>query len=160
MRPQPLHSHTGPPYRHSREETHTVIHQPPSFSCWEVSQSINMSNAFVDEKSIVAQVDKELKKCGTFDKIRKQVTEHINASPLVERLETEMLAKVNELMESSSNMSKEEIQRKMRDYIGNNFKMRNDINRQTRIELEKDWVKETLVPEIEEKVNKQLEDSV
>ncbi|CAO4374024.1 Protein CBG06121 [Caenorhabditis briggsae] len=119
-----------------------------------------MSGSLVDERSIVAKVDMELKKGGTFDKLRKKATEHIKESELLQRIEKETLQKVDEIMESSSNISKEEIQRKLREYISSNHQMRNDINRQTRIELDKSWVQDTLKEEIEEKVTKQLEDMV
>lgn len=119
-----------------------------------------MSNTYIDEKSIIAKVDKELKKCGTFDKIRRQATEHIKESEQVQNLEKEMLAKADEIMESSSSSSKKELQRRMREYVENSFKMRNDINRQTQSELDKEWVQEILKKEVEEKVKKQLEDLV
>lgn len=71
-----------------------------------------------------------------------------------------MLNKVDEIMNSSSNLTREEIQKKMREYIERNSTMRNHINRQTRDELNKPWAREKLQEEIEKKVTKQLEDMV
>lgn len=119
-----------------------------------------MSGMHIDEKSIVAKVDQELKKGGTFDKLRKQTMELIKESEIVKRIEKEMLEKADELVESSQTLSRDEILQKMRQFIESNPKVRNDINRQTRSELDKAAVQQTLKEEIEKKVTKQLEDMV
>lgn len=118
-----------------------------------------MDNTKFDHFSIVAKVDKELKKCGAFDRIRKQATENIKESSMAE-IEKETLKKVDEIMEKLSNSSTHEIQRKVRDYIENNPKLREEITGQIKTELEKDWVKDTLNQEVEDQVNKQLADLV
>ena len=46
-----------------------------------------MSGTDIDKKSIVAKVDMELKKGGTFDKLRKQVTEQLKNSEMLQRIE-------------------------------------------------------------------------
>uniref|UniRef100_A0A8R1I154 BOD1/SHG1 domain-containing protein n=1 Tax=Caenorhabditis japonica TaxID=281687 RepID=A0A8R1I154_CAEJA len=113
---------------------------------------------YIDEDEIVKKVDIELKKGGTFDKIRKQAFEQIvKESTTVQRIEKEMLATVKEIMNSSGNSSKEEMQRKVRNMIFNDAKMRHDINRLTRSELDKQWVSEALNDEIEQKVSNHLE---
>lgn len=108
----------------------------------------------------MGNVEMELKKGGTFDKLRKQAIEHVKDSKLVHRIENEMLVKVDEIIASSANLTQEEIQRKMKDFMNENAKMRNDINRQIRVEFEKEWVHDELDKEIDEKVNKQLENSI
>ncbi|CAA97794.1 BOD1/SHG1 domain-containing protein [Caenorhabditis elegans] len=119
-----------------------------------------MSCPYIDEDKIVGNVEMELKKGGTFDKLRKQAIEHVKDSKLVHRIENEMLVKVDEIIASSANLTQEEIQRKMKDFMNENAKMRNDINRQIRVEFEKEWVHDELDKEIDEKVNKQLENSI
>ncbi|EFO93950.1 hypothetical protein GCK72_014146 [Caenorhabditis remanei] len=118
-----------------------------------------MSGTDIDKKSIVAKVDMELKKGGTFDKLRKQVTEQLKNSEMLQRIEKEALDNVDEIV-NTSNLTREEIQRKIRGYIDSHHKMRNDINRQTRDELNKPSVRDKLREEIEQKVTKQLEDMV
>ncbi|CAI2351718.1 unnamed protein product [Caenorhabditis sp. 36 PRJEB53466] len=117
-----------------------------------------ISDPHIDEEAIRKKVDSELKKGGTFDKIRKQATEHIRESSTLERIEKEMLEKVDEIMKSwTSNSSREEMQRKLRDALARNDKVINDINRQTRIELDKNWVNQILDAEIEKKISKIFE---
>lgn len=46
-----------------------------------------MSYAYVDEDAISKKVDMELKREGTFDRIRKESTEHIRGSKELQEIE-------------------------------------------------------------------------
>lgn len=53
-----------------------------------------MSCPYIDEDKIVGNVEMELKKGGTFDKLRKQAIEHVKDSKLVHRIEVGVFVRI------------------------------------------------------------------
>ncbi|CAI5448505.1 unnamed protein product [Caenorhabditis angaria] len=111
----------------------------------------------INEEEIIKNVDLSIKRNGTFDKIKKEVTERLKDSAELQKIEKEIQSEIETILNNYGDLPKEGIHRLVRSKIQEHSRLKNEINRQAKIELDKPNMKKLLNDSVREKVSEEVD---